>query len=325
MDEHISFPDSFGTRLSVSVDTEEEFEWGAPFSRDRHGTMAVAAIRTGQRYFTQAGVRPLYYVDTPVVDSDEGAAIFSELLADGSADVGVHLHPWVTPPFVEEVCARNSYAGNLPENVERAKLRHIRDRIAQRIGHRPIAYRAGRYGLGPNTHRLLIEEGFQCDSSVRTLFDYRDDGGPDYRYKRLKPYWTGPGNALLELPLTTVFTGFASRLGPRLFPFLHLAPGARAVMARTGAMERIPLTPEGIPADKACQAIDVGLDRGIQLFNISFHSPSLAPGYTPYVRTQADLVRFYRWFDQVLSHCTARGITPVSLEEIIAAARAGRS
>ena len=324
MDQQFSFPASFGTRLSVSVDTEEEFEWGAPFSRDRHGTMAVAAIRTGQRYFAGAGIRPIYYLDTPVVDSDDGAAIFSELPAAGSADIGVHLHPWVTPPFVEEVCARNSYAGNLPEHVERAKLRHIRDRILERTGVRPIAYRAGRYGMGPNTHRLLVEEGFRCDSSVRAKFDYREDGGPDYRQSTLRPSWTGPDAALLELPLTTLFTGFASRWGKRVFPLLPYVPGGRSIVARLGAMERIPLTPEGIPAAKACEAIDVGLDCGLRLFSISFHSPSLAPGYTPYVRTEADLADFYRWFDTVLNHCAKRGISPAGLAEIIAAAESAR-
>jgi hypothetical protein len=28
----------------------------------------------------------------------------------------------------------------------------------------------------------------------------------------------------------------------------------------------------------------------------SFHSPSLAPGFTPYVRNEDDLLRFYDWW-----------------------------
>ena len=44
------------------------------------------------------------------------------LLQDFGYSTGAHLHPWVNPPHVEEVNARNSYVGFLPEAVERDKL-----------------------------------------------------------------------------------------------------------------------------------------------------------------------------------------------------------
>jgi hypothetical protein len=319
------FGPAFGTRFSLTVDTEEEFAWGQGFARDQHGTDSVPAIAEGQRFFAGAGVVPLYYVDTPVISADAAPDVIGPVVADGSADIGVHLHPWVTPPFVEAVSSYNSYAGNLPEAIERSKLRTIRDLVEQRIGHRPIAYRAGRYGIGPNTLAILKDEGFRCDSSIRSLFTYHEDGGPDFRNCGLTPYWAGEDGAILELPLTTVFTGRGSRFGRTVYGRLDAVPSLRAMLARSRLIERIPLTPEGIPLAKACDAIDVAQDIGLPLLTFSFHSPSLAPGYTPYVRTRADLAAFYRWFDGVFDHLARRGIANANLAAILAAADTARA
>ncbi len=324
MGSRIAFDDAFGTRFCLSVDTEEEFEWGGPFSRTAHQVTAVPALAEGQRFFSAAAVRPIYFADTPVVASDAGAEILGGLVADGSADVGVHLHPWVTPPFDEEVSRRNSYAGNLPETVERAKIRHLGAAIADRIGTRPIAYRAGRYGIGPNSYRILAEEGYRCDSSVRNLFDYRLDGGPDFRRAGHHASFEGPGGAIVELPLTATFIGQASSFGRRVFDRMGHAGLVQGILARTGMIERIPLTPEGTPAASACAAIDVAIDIGIRVLTLSFHSPSLVPGNTPYVRNAADLARFYRWFDTVFDHCARRGVLPASLGDILDAAERAR-
>lgn len=325
MQKDIDFPASFGTRFTLFVDTEEEFEWGGGFSRDAHSVSAVPALRDGQTYFRTAGVRPVYLVDLPIIESAEAVDILGPAREAGECDIGAHLHPWVTPPFDEDVTLTNSYAGNLPEAVERAKIRYVRDKITEKFKAPPQSYRAGRYGIGPNSFRILAEEGFVCDTSIRSLFDYRGDGGPDFRWAGHHPHWVGPEDALLELPLTTIFIGHFGAFGRKLYGRTGHSPLARSVMSRLGVIERVPLTPEGIPADKACAAIDSALEIGLRLLNLSFHSPSLAPGHTPYVRDAADLVTFYRWWDTVLNHCSKRGVQPAGLHDVIAAAHSAKA
>lgn len=308
--------------MAVFVDTEEEFDWSDSLSRDDHGVSAVPALRDGQAMFEAAGLAPCYLVDTPILDSGQAIEILGTMLEACTASVGAHLHPWVTPPFDEDVSARNSYAGNLPEAMERQKIRHVRTLITERLGKAPLAYRAGRYGIGPNSFRILAEEGFVCDTSVRAVFDYSKDGGPDFRKASLHPSRVGPAGAIVELPLTTVVIGGLGKRGRRLHGLGERAPALRSVLSRTGLAQRIPLTPEGVPAEKACAAIDVALDMGLRLLNFSFHSPSLAIGHTPYVRDAADLRAFYHWWDVVFAHCHKRGVAPASLEEILAAAGA---
>ncbi len=317
MQQRIEFPPEFGTRLSVSVDTEEEFHWAGELTRDDHGTSSIGALKDGQDYFAAASVVPLYYIDVPVAEQARTVDILGPAVASGQAEVGAHLHPWVTPPFDEDVNRVNSYAGNLPEELERAKICYIRDLIANRFGRRPIAYRAGRYGIGPNSYRILAEEGFRCDSSVRSLFNYQDDGGPDFSYAAHHPYFADSAHRIVELPLTSVFAGQAGRFGRSLYRRLDGFPRLRGLLSRTGLVERVALTPEGIPPDRACVAIDIALDIGIRLMSISFHSPSLVPGHTPYVQSAAELADFYRWFDIVLNHAAKRGVIPSSLADIL--------
>jgi len=301
------------------VDTEEEFDWNAPFSRDNHGVTAWEGMARGQRYFAAGGVRPVYVADYPVVDHDRAAALLGQWVADRTADVGAHLHPWVNPPHVETVNAANSYVGFLPEAVERAKLETLCRRIADRLGKRPIAYRAGRYGVGPHSARLLEEAGFRLDTSVRSRFDYSGQHGPDFRGLPLWPYWAGPRRALVELPLSTAFVGLLRGRGERLYRTVQGMGPLAGAMARARLLSRVPLTPEGVPVQDAIAAIDALLEEGVPVLNFSFHSPTLEPGHTPYVRDESDRVGFYRWWDAVLDHLARRGVRGASLDEFLAA------
>ena len=317
--DRIALDPAFGTRFMLFVDTEEEFDWNAPFSRDNHGVTALEGMARGQRYFEEAGVRPVYVADYPVVDDDRAAALLGQWVADGTADVGAHLHPWVNPPHVETVNAANSYVGFLPEAVERAKLETLSRRIADRLGRRPIAYRAGRYGVGPHSARLLEEAGFRLDTSVRSRFDYSGQHGPDFQGMPLRPYWAGPRRTLVELPLSTAFVGLLRGGGERLYRTAQAMGPLAGAMARARLISRVPLTPEGVPVADAIAAIDALLEEGVPVLNMSFHSPTLEPGHTSYVRDESDRAGFYRWWDAVLGHLARRGVRSASLDEFLAA------
>ncbi|NWK98665.1 WalW protein [Sphingobium lactosutens] len=313
----IALDPAFGRRFMLFVDTEEEFDWNAPFSRTGHSVSVVDGMAKGQAFFAAAGVKPIYVTDYPVVESDVVAAMMGQWLSDGTADIGAHLHPWVNPPHVEEVNATNSYVGFLPEAVERAKLEALCQRIEVRFGARPIAYRAGRYGVGPNSARLLEEAGFRLDSSVRSRFDYSAQHGPDFRGLPQNPYWAGQERTLVELPLSTAFVGLMRNGGERLYRAAQKMGPLAGVLSRTAMLSRVPLTPEGVPVQEAIAAIDALIEEDVRVLNFSFHSPTLAPGHTPYVRIEADRTGFYSWWTRILEHLAKRGVEAASLDELL--------
>lgn len=315
--DRITLDPAFGTRFMLFVDTEEEFDWNAPFSRTGHDVTALPGMARGQAYFAAAGVKPIYVTDYPVIDSDVASAMMAQWVSDGTADIGAHLHPWVNPPHVEEVSAVNSYVGFLPEAVERAKLEALCRRIEERFGQRPIAYRAGRYGVGPNSARLLSEAGFRLDSSVRSRFDYSHQHGPDFCGLPQTPYWAGPDRTLVELPLSTAFVGLLRGAGERLYRAAQSMGPLAGALSRARMLSRVPLTPEGISAPEAIAAIDALMEEGVPVLNFSFHSPTLEPGHTPYVRDEADRTAFYGWWDAVLAHLAKRGVRAASLDQLL--------
>jgi hypothetical protein len=315
------FDAAFGQRFLLTVDTEEEFDWSKPLAREGHGLEHVARLAEFQAFCDDEGVVPVYLVDWPIAQSQLAAEILRAPLAAGKAEIGVQLHPWVSPPFEEEVTPRNSFAGNLPSELERAKFGALRDAIEENFGVAPAIYRAGRYGVGPNSAAMLAEGGIAIDTSVRANFDYSAGEGPDFGRHPLVPYWLDEAETLLELPLTTVYWGMLRRQGGWLYPKLSRLPALRAALVKLGMLERIPLTPEGTTVDEAIRGIDMALDDGLPVLVLSFHSPSLQAGHTPYVRTEDDLAALYDWWRRVFAYLELRQTRPTTVAEIMSAAR----
>lgn len=316
--DYLRLPDAFGRRVAVFVDTEEEFDWSRPPSRDQRSTQAAESLPIVQRRMRFYGVAPVYLIDHPIATDPRCVATLREWAEAGECAIGTQLHPWVNPPFEEEMTAVNSFAGNLPIALERAKLARLTELIENGIGRRPLIYRAGRYGVGPNTAGLLQELGYRADVSVRALFDYSGEGGPDFSGVRPFPYRVA-GTSLVEIPLTATYTGTLRTSGAALYGAAGRVPHLRGLLARIGLLNRVALTPEGMPVAEVRQAIERLLDDGVQLFSISFHSPSVEPGHTPYVRDAADLALFYAWWDGIFDLFAHRGVTPASLDEVLAA------
>ena len=312
----LQIPADLGSRFVITVDTEEEFDWDGPFQRGGHTTVTVPMLERFQEFVQKYGIKPTYFVDYSIIENDEAAACLKAMVAGGHATIGVHLHPWVNPPFEEETNSYNSFAGNLPKELEEAKLVNLRDLITDKTGTEPTIYRAGRYGVGPNSIEILLKHGFKIDSSVRSRFDYSGQGGPDFHHIGPEAFWLDEKQSLLEVPLTTVFSGVLRQQSEWMSGLMNRSPLAEALFSKSKMLERIPMTPEGISAREAKEAIDVALDDNLRLLVFSFHSPSLSPGHTPYVRTDDDLHAFYDWWRDIIGHLDDRGVKPVAMEDL---------
>lgn len=286
---------------------------------------AVRAVHRVQALFEQYKIIPLYVVDYPVVSQPNGYRPLQEIYSDGRCLMGAHLHPWVNPPFEEAVTPKNSFPGNLPRELEVAKLKILGDCIGERFGVKPVMYKAGRYGIGEHTASILEELNYDIDLSVCPLMDYSQEGGPDFTCNTAWPYWFGTDRRLLELPLTIGFSGLLRRCGsvlhrvassPVLRP-LH-AVGA---FARLRLADRIWLSPEGYSSAEHQRLARALFKDGLRIFSFTFHSPSLEPGHTPYVQSAADLDQFLSrcriFFDFFFGELGGRATTPTELKRAL--------
>lgn len=288
--------------LVTTVDAEEDFDWNKPFTRAITDVSSMAHQHLAHPIFERYGVCPMYMLDYPVASQSAGYGPLADYVKDGRCELGTQLHPWVNPPFLEELNSTNSFPGNLPLSLEFEKLKVLTETIEARLGVRPRVYRAGRYGVGPRTADILRRLGYRVDVSVVPQRSFARQGGPDFFGFPATPYWTDAECTLLEMPLTAgvvgALAGPATRLGRHLFRSDNRGSVLTAVLAHTHAAEQIRLTPEGITIDEAKKLVRAMLAGGLRVFTLTYHSPSLLPGSTPYVRSPADRDRLLAWLDQ---------------------------
>ena len=290
--------------LLVVVHTEEEFDWSAPFDRNATATSHIRTIPPMHEVLIRKGAKPTYVLDFPVASQEESVQLIRQLLTESGTTLGAHLHPWVSPPYEEELSSYTSYPGNLPESLERAKITLLSKQIEESFGIRPSIYLAGRYGYGPNTERILTDLGYEIDISLVPSFNYSSDGGPDYSHYKCYPFWTA-NRKLLRIPHTSAQVGFLCRDG---IPRYRIEENSILVslripsfLARTGGIQRLRLSPEGFSLRDMCRLTKILLQSGIRVFLLSFHSPSLEAGHTPYVRSHKDANKFKRVLEDYLS------------------------
>ena len=320
-------PPDMPPQLLVIIDTEEEFDWGRPVARKNTGVQTIQVQHRAQEIFGRFGVVPTYVVDYPVAATESSSRVLKAFLDAGECEIGAHLHPWVNPPFDEEVNARNSYPGNLPAALEREKLERLTAAIESAFGIRPVVYKAGRYGVGPATASILEALGYEIDVSVVPRTWYTDDGGPDFRTYDSRLFWFGSDRDLLEVPLSCGFAGALAANGPAAYPVLAGPMGMRfhvpGIFARLGLIERITLTPEGIDHAAHRRLTRSLLAQGCKVFCFTYHSPSSEPGHTPYVRDRDDLAAFLStmdaYFRYFIEDVGGEPSTPTALRERLAA------
>jgi hypothetical protein len=297
--------------LIAAIDTEAEFDWNGPFLRTHTSVRNLRQQRLAQDIFDRYGVRPVYLVDYAVATQPEGYMPLREIAQSGHCEIGAHLHPWITPPFAEELSDRTSYSHNLPAELQQEKLARLTEAIRSSFGGTPISYRAGRYGVGEEIAEALEWLGYQIDMSVLPGIDMRRQHGPDFRWAFNRPYWFGRDRSLLEIPATPSFVGLLAHpslpkaLGVQLYDRLS-RPRARkmhvpGVFARLGLLERITLTPEGISLEELQRLTYALLSCGNRVFVFSYHSSSLLPGNTQYVGSPSELSQFLNRIEAYLA------------------------
>ncbi|MGH6875836.1 MAG: polysaccharide deacetylase family protein [Rhizomicrobium sp.] len=287
-------PAQDGPVLIVVIDTEEEFNWSAPFDRSATTVANIEFQPLAQAVMDRHGVVPTYAIDYPVADTATAVSVLRPIAERGGCEIGAHLHPWVNPPHEGTVDDFHSFPGNLAPELEREKLAILQRRIQRAFGVRPIIYKAGRYGIGPSTFETLVELGFRIDVSVVPHTDFSAGHGPDFTRFPSSPF--RPRNELVALPLSVHFAGALSAAGPALYPLVSSRAGQRlragAMLSRLGLLERLRLSPEGHTLADMKRQTRVALAHGERYFMLTWHSSSLLPGTNPYVRTEEDRQRF---------------------------------
>jgi hypothetical protein len=259
----------------------------------------------------------------PVATDSRAVGILGKLQQAGECEIGTHLHPWNTPPAPEAKSVRNSYISNLPPDLQYRKIKTLHETITRAFGTAPTSYRSGRWGFNEDVARALIRLGYAVDTSVYPLSDWSSSGGPDFTSSTLEPFvyrMEHGGGTLLEVPASIDFLQARRRLAAATYwtvkRTMPVCDKVLAGMGRLRLLNHVCLSPELARASHMIRLSRVLLDRGTKVLNMFFHSPSLMPKCSPFVRTEGDADDFFGRIGEFLAFARSADIQPATLSAL---------
>ncbi len=272
------------TYLCVSIDTEcdKGLGWKSkrPLAFDGVSGGIVARL---QPLFNVHGAKPTYLVSPEVIRDGESAEALSRL--QGSHELGAHLHGEYAEPGAFEPETTKAFQRDYPEDVERQKLTYLTDLFTKTFGARPRSFRAGRFGIGPNSIPILTDLGYTVESSVTPFMDWSSSGakGLSFVGAATQPYHPDPRapaklgtSPMLEVPVTIRprALSHAPLVGKYVEPrWLRPTRGTEAGLVR-------------VAKDEIKSARAENPERPVVL-NAMFHNVEIIAGASPYAQTEA--------------------------------------
>lgn len=313
-------------RYCVTVDTEEEWDWASGYPTGPTSVRNIAELPAFQAMCEKAGAAVVYFTNHAVLSNPGATAIIQDLAKRPRTEIGLHIHPWNTPPVARSptVPARDSFLHNLPWEEQQAKLTSTLDAF-RAAGLAPTSFRGGRYSSSKPIQDFLRDHGIWVDCSVLPWNTWADDGAPDYCQRNLAPVRLPPRHPgdkpVWELPLTFAATrrpfgfwkkvlGAADSQVGRLFRLTGL-------LDRLGIVSRAWLNFENPLGNRVLKFLATLRKARPPFVSFTLHSSSLLPGGSPYARTAADVSRILTTAETVLSTvATWPDFAPATMTEI---------
>ena len=302
-------------KLIVTVDTEED-HWSR-YRTIENRVENIERLVPLQELFDNYDVRPTYLITYPVATNPRSVAILKSILEKGNCEIGAHCHPWNTPPFESEISEYTSMLCNLPEELQYAKLKNLHEAITQNFAVAPVSFRAGRWGFSSEVARCLLLLGFRVDSSITPFRDWAVYQGPDFSNYEPWPFRFSPNELtprtngeLLQVPPSIGFLQsdfqFCHRLSRLISRRFHSKLHVYGLLDRLGLLNKVWLSPEHADAGTMIKLSQRMKRLGFPCLNMTFHSPSLMAGLSPFVGTVQEETLFLQRIESVLQYAVGK-------------------
>jgi len=325
-------------KFIITVDTEGDDQWqynGCITLRNLH------ALPRFQGLCEQYGFVPTYLIAREILQDAGTVKALQEWQKRGSAEIGVHLEPWTTPPFMAEETANRamqSFPSELPPEWFSRKLEVLTAEVAERFG-APTSFRAARWGLNGAMLRRLAERGYTVDCSVTPKIDWRPQrglaggpGGPDYREAQPGPYRPSEENVcrsgsagLVEVPMTILYTARGAGEHSALARRCTRLPESRLKRLLDRHLFRkrwLRLSHESVPDDWS-RIYETALRGGLGVLQLMIHSSELMTGTSPLTRTEKDTAFVFESLATMFQIFRQRGLQGESLSRVAASLSIG--
>ncbi len=282
--------------FTMTVDTEEEWDWDAGWPTRDLSVRNIRELPRLQEVCERHGVATTYFTNRAVLDDEAARSVVLGLSKRGHVEIGMHIHPWNTPPLGDDgpVHAANTFIHNLPRELILAKLNSVYEQFTKH-GLRPTSFRGGRYSSGPTVQEFLRNKGFLADASVVPYSTWLDEKAPDYLDRDLRPARLAPRHpgepALWEIPLTLGFTRRGFGMWRRFYNGVESSWLSKlrliGIVERLGIVRKTWLNFEMVEQRDLFALLRTLRKLAPPCICFTVHSSSLLAGGNPYTPTQA--------------------------------------
>ena len=315
------------TKVFITIDTEED-NWAS--FKETVGTVEnILALPRLQSLFNKYGAVPTYLINYPVASQQQSIEVLSSFLNEGVCEIGTHCHPWNTPPIEEDLNARNSMMCNLSYELLIKKMSYLHKTIEENFHIKPITFRAGRWAFNENVARCLSELGYLVDTSMTPFIDWTSYHGPNFRRSSTKPFYFKMNNLevhdkcgeLLEVPPTIGYFQKNFKMCDYVKNMINESKLSK--LRLLGILDRLHLlnfhwlSPEFSNGEEMVKLSKSFVGSGHKFLNMSFHSTSLLPGKSPFVRDDHELIAFLDNIEMFLQYAVKNNFEFLPLSKAV--------
>jgi hypothetical protein len=247
------------------------------------------------------------------------------VLERGTAEIGLHLHAWNSPPLTgsREFDDFPIYATELPARLLAPKMELLTELLTTTFGVRPVSHRGGRYGFDENVLRVLEQLGYLADCGVTPGISWRPykgtpsgGGGCDFTAFDVFPYFPDRENIrsngsspVLEVPVT-ICPSYSRRLREQVIAREDAL--LSRVIRKVAGPPFLWLRPVGGNLEAMKRVVDWSRSQGLPVLEFMMHSSELMPAGSPTFQTAESIERLYSDMEalfQYVSDTGARGAT----------------
>jgi len=268
-----------------------------------------------QPVFDQFRAIPTYLLSNEVLEDQKSVKTLKALT--GKFELGAHLHS----DYIRPKQVYHNYAGTLtlkyqcefPKNIEKQKMLNLTELFKNAFGYSPSSFRAGRFGAGKNTIRILESLDYKVDSSVHPGLKITTQNEEiNYTKTPIFPYFTDIDDltakgksTVLEVPVTL----YRHPVLQRFFPFINIIN--RETFIEKALCKIFPSTVLRPTYHTAAEMIRASRklihksNSSPVFLNMMFHSMEIIPGASPYAKNPEQANRivhrikdYLQWWDK---------------------------
>lgn len=293
-------------RFLITIDTEGDNGWDAPRQVTTRNSKYLPRF---QALCERFNFKPTWLTNWEMANCPDFVPFAQDALRRGTAEVGMHLHAWNSPPLdalTSDDTRHMPFLIEYPEEVMRLKIVAMTQVLEAAFGRKMLSHRAGRWSFNAAYARILVEHGYRVDCSVtpyvswrKTLGDPAQSGGTDFSAFPHEPYWmdlgdiSRPGSSpLLEVPMT-ILPGAS----PLAAPATSLLPSGalpRRALNKLFDIEASWLRPSGGNLKAMLRVVERAWREKRSHLEFMLHSSEFMPGGSPTFATEQSIEALYR-------------------------------